>query len=104
MCVIILQVVGALVYLSGELQFLNNSGGEESAVHMLSFAQAVLGKGLYINFEGNTGRSVSNQTTWKHTYDQNISLKVWLQLSDRLHHNIDSVQQVTYQSSMSLSL
>ena len=52
------QVVGALVYLSGELQFLNNSGGDESALHMLSFAQIVLSRGLFINFEGNTGRSV----------------------------------------------
>ena len=53
-----MQVVGALVYLSGELHFLNNSGGEESALHMLSFAQIVLSRGLYVNFEGNSGRSV----------------------------------------------
>ena len=53
-----MQVVGALVYLSGELYFLNNSGGEESALHMLSFAQIVLSRGLYVNFEGNSGRSV----------------------------------------------
>ena len=54
-----MQVVGALLYLSGELHFLNNSGGEESALHILSFAQVVLSRGLYVNFEGNSGRSVS---------------------------------------------
>ena len=51
-----IQAVGALMYLSGELHFVNNSGGDESALHMLSFAQAVLSRGLFINFEGNTGR------------------------------------------------
>ena len=49
--------MSALIYLSGELQFINNSGGEESALHMQSFSQAVLGKGLSILFEGNSGRS-----------------------------------------------
>ena len=52
------QVVGALVYLSGELNFVNNSGGEDSALHLLSFAQVVLSRGLQINFEGNSGRYV----------------------------------------------
>ena len=36
---------------------MENSGGDESALHMLSFAQAVLMKGVVISFEGNTGRS-----------------------------------------------
>ena len=51
------QAVGALIHLSGELQFVNNSGGEECALHMQSFAQVVLKKGLRILFEGNSGRS-----------------------------------------------
>ena len=50
------QVVGALVHLSGELQFISNTGGEESALHLLSFAQLVLNRGLNITFEGNSGR------------------------------------------------
>ena len=54
-----LQADSALLYLSGELHFLNNSGGKESALEMLSFAQVVLSRGLYVNFEGNSGRSVS---------------------------------------------
>ena len=51
-----MQVVNALIHLSGELQFINNSGGEESALHMQSFSQAVLNEGLRIMFEGNSGR------------------------------------------------
>ena len=54
-----LQADGTLLYLSGELHFLNNSGGEESTLHMLSFSQIVLSRGLYVNFEGNSGRSVT---------------------------------------------
>ena len=51
------QIVSSLVRVSGELHFVNNSGGDESALHMLSFAQAVLSRGLIMSFEGNTGRS-----------------------------------------------
>ena len=51
-----MQVVTALIHLSGELQFIDNSGGEKSALHMQSFSQAVLNKGLSIMFEGNSGR------------------------------------------------
>ena len=54
-----LQADGTLLYLSGELHFLNNSGGKESTLHMLSFSQIVLSRGLYVNFEGNSGRSVT---------------------------------------------
>ena len=57
-----LQADGTLLYLSGELHFLNNSGGEESTLHMLSFAQIVLSRGVYVNFEGNSGRSVNLST------------------------------------------
>ena len=52
----IMQVVSSLIHLSGELQFINNSGGKESALHMQSFSQAVLNEGLSIIFEGNSGR------------------------------------------------
>ena len=51
-----MQVVSALIHLSGDLQFIKNSGGEESALHMQSFSQAVLNEGLSIIFEGNSGR------------------------------------------------
>ena len=56
------QADGILLHLSGELHFLNNSGGENSALHMHSFSQVVLSRGLYINFEGNSGRSVNVST------------------------------------------
>ena len=54
------QVVGAIVYLSGELEFINNtaSAGDVSALHMLSFGQVVLSRGLTVNFHRNSGRSV----------------------------------------------
>ena len=52
----IMQVVSSLIHLSGKLQFIDNNGGEESALHMQSFSQAVLNKGLSIIFEGNSGR------------------------------------------------
>ena len=42
--------------LSGEIRFINNSGGDESTLHMQSFSQAVLNRGLSITFEGNSGR------------------------------------------------
>jgi hypothetical protein len=53
-----LRVVGAIIYLSGELHFTNNiaTSGDESAFHMLSFGQAILSRGLFVNFEGNSGR------------------------------------------------
>ena len=51
-----MQVVSALIHLSGELKFINNSGGQKSALHMQSFSQAVLNKGVSIIFEGNSGR------------------------------------------------
>ena len=54
--------MGALIHLSGELQFINNSGGKESALYMQSFAQAVLKKELSIMFEGNSGRSGISHT------------------------------------------
>ena len=47
------------MYLSGDIQFANNTGEEETALEMLSFAQVVLMKGLHVNFEGNTGRLVT---------------------------------------------
>ena len=50
------QVIGSIVHLSGEIHFVNNKGGEDSALHLLSFSQAVLGTGLLINFKGNSGR------------------------------------------------
>ena len=52
------QIITSLVHISGELYFVNNSGGDESALHMLSFAQVVLSKQLFVSFEGNSGRSV----------------------------------------------
>ena len=52
----LMQVVSAHMHLSGELQFINNSGGEESALHLLSFAHVILEKGLNIIFAGNSGR------------------------------------------------
>ena len=51
--------MGALIHLSGELKFINNSGG---ALYMQSFAQAVLKKRLSIMFEGNSGRSAISHT------------------------------------------
>ena len=51
------QVVSTIIHLSGELQFINNSGGKESALYMQSFSQVVLHRGLSIIFEGNSGRS-----------------------------------------------
>ena len=58
MCVY--QVVGSLIYFSGELHFINNTNGDDvdSALHMLSFGQAVFRRGLFVSFHGNTGRSV----------------------------------------------
>ena len=38
-------------------QFINSSGGDEGALHMQSFAQAVLKKGLSVVFEGTSERS-----------------------------------------------
>ena len=51
-----LQGVGSLLYLSGELWFIKNSGGEGGALQMESFSQAVLNRGLHIFFEENSGR------------------------------------------------
>jgi hypothetical protein len=51
-----LKVVSTIIHLSGELQFINNSGGKESALYMQSFSQVVLHRGLSIIFEGNSGR------------------------------------------------
>ena len=71
----IFQVVGALIHLSGELQFINNRGGEECALHMQSLAQVVLNKELQIMFEGNSGRS-GQLIFHAYTYHQQSQLEV----------------------------
>ena len=56
-----LQLTSSIAYLSGdlELRFINNSATEGSALHLISFAQIILSKGLRLIFEGNEGRLVS---------------------------------------------
>ena len=50
--------------LSGEIKFINNSGGEYSALHLDSFAQLVFMKGLNMLFDGNSGQSVQYDIRW----------------------------------------
>ena len=50
------QLLGTLAYLSGEVKFINNTGGEHSAMHLTSFAQLVHTKELSMLFKGNSGR------------------------------------------------
>ena len=53
-----LQLVGAVVELSGQMDFINNTVTSGAALFFTSFAQARLRRGLRILFEGNIGRFV----------------------------------------------
>ena len=52
-----LQVVGTVVDLFGALEFINNTTPQdEAALHLLSFGQVRLQRGLDMLFAGNVGR------------------------------------------------
>ncbi len=56
-CLTQFQIVASVVDLDGELSFVNNSvEGESAAIHLLSFGQIRLNKGLNMTFDSNTGR------------------------------------------------
>ena len=52
----ILQLVGSLVELTGQMDFINNTVSNGAALFFTSFAQARLHRGLRILFQGNIGR------------------------------------------------
>ena len=47
---------GGILQLSGDVQFINNSAGVESAIYMVSSAQMIMSKGLQMAFTGNSGK------------------------------------------------
>ena len=57
----ILQLVGSLVELTGQMDFINNTVSNGAALFFTSFAQARLHRGLRILFQGNIGRYSYNE-------------------------------------------
>ena len=54
-----MQLVGSVVELTGEIEFINNTVTNGAALFFTSFAQARLRPGLRVLFEGNVGRYVA---------------------------------------------
>ena len=92
-----LQLTSCIAYLSGdlELQFINNSAGEGSALYLISFAEIILSKGLRLIFEGNKGRLVSVD---KCTIGNSSCIYHWMLQQYRLGASIEATYTMKYRT------